>query len=57
MNIMGIKASFFIVLMIVFLILAFVAKDLANGQLFASLGIISGAFANNSLSGISETEK
>ena len=44
------KTSFFLTLMIVFLIIAFITDDPVNGQLFASLGIITGSYANKFIS-------
>ncbi len=50
MNLTEIKSIFYLVLMIAFLIMAFTTKDIVNRQLFASLGIITGAFVTKSLS-------
>jgi hypothetical protein len=50
MNLIVIKTSICLVLMIVFLIISFTTKDVLNSQLSASLGIISGAFAFKFLS-------
>ena len=41
MNLIGIKTSFCLVLMIVFLLIAFIIKDEVNSQLFKLLAIIS----------------
>ena len=45
MNMTNIKVGFCLVLMIGFLLMAFVTKDVINSNLFASLGIIAGSFA------------
>ncbi len=50
MNFLGIKNIFCVALIIVFLLMAFVTNDVANEQLFASLGIITGALALKYLS-------
>ena len=41
MNLIGIKTSFCLVLMIVFLLTVFIIKDEVNSQLFKLLAIIS----------------
>lgn len=46
MNIEVIKKGFFLLLMIMFIIMAFNTKDVIYGKLFASLGIISGVLAS-----------
>lgn len=50
MNIMIIKTIFILVVMVAFLVVAFITKDTVNSQLFVSLGIIAGAFASKHLS-------
>jgi hypothetical protein len=50
MNTMIIKTIFIMVVMVSFLIIAFITKDAVNSQLFVSLGIIAGAFALKHLS-------
>ena len=50
MMLIVIKTSLCLVLMIAFLIMAFVTKDVVNSQLFASLGIITGAYASKFVS-------
>lgn len=50
MNAIVIKTIFILVLMIAFLIMAFITEDVINSQLFASLGIITGTFASKHLS-------
>jgi hypothetical protein len=50
MTLIVIKTSFCYVLMMAFLIMAFITNDAANGQLFASLGIIAGAYSSKFLS-------
>jgi hypothetical protein len=50
MNLIVIKIFFCLVLMIAFLIMAFITKDISNSQLFASLGIITGTFGSRNLS-------
>ncbi|MEI6880107.1 MAG: hypothetical protein WCK82_02030 [Bacteroidota bacterium] len=57
MNLTLIKTSFYTVLMIGFLLLAFITNDNIYSQLFATLGIITGAIVNNNLTGISKIEK
>ena len=52
MNLIGKKTSFCLVLMIVFLLTAFIIKDEINSQIFSSLAIIMGALALKSLSPI-----
>lgn len=43
MKLIEIKTIIFLVLMIVFVSMAFLTKDVVNSQLFASIGIITGA--------------
>ena len=50
MNVMIIKTFFILVVMVAFLIIAFITKDAVNSQLLVSLGIIAGAFASKHLS-------
>jgi len=50
MNLLGIKNIFCLALIIVFLIMAFMTNDAASEQLFASLGIVTGALALKYLS-------
>jgi len=50
MDVVILKTTAYLVLMIVFLILAFITNDQVDGQFFASLGIITWAFARNSMS-------
>lgn len=57
MKITVIKTNFCLVLMVGLLIIAFVTKDPVNSKLLASLGIITGAFANKILSGVSKSDK
>lgn len=45
-----IKTIFCLVVMIAFLIMAFISSDASNEQLFASLGIITGAFTTKFIS-------
>lgn len=49
MNVLIVKTIFILVVMVAFLIMAFVTKDAVNSQLFVSLGIIMGAFASKHL--------
>lgn len=51
------KDSICIVLMIVFLAMAFITKDVINSKLFASLSLIAGAFAFHNLSTQNQTKK
>ncbi len=44
MKIIGMKASLSLVLMIIFLIMALITKDVVISQLFAILGIFTGCF-------------
>ena len=44
MKIIGMKASLSLVLMIIFLIIALITKDVVISQLFAILGIFTGCF-------------
>jgi hypothetical protein len=59
MNVILLKNSFCLVLMIGFLILAFTTKDTVNSKLFASLSIIIGAvlFKEVGTKNISHDEK
>jgi len=50
MNLIVLKTSFCLVLMIAFLIMVFITKDLIDSQLFVALVIIIGAVALKSLS-------
>lgn len=50
MNLIVIKTSVCLILMIAFLIMAFITKNVVNSQLFASLGIITGALTLKFLS-------
>lgn len=50
MNLILIKAIFCLALMIVYLIMASIIKDVVNSQLLASLAIITGAFTVKYLS-------
>jgi len=50
MNLIVLKTSFCLVLMIAFLIMVFITKDLIDSQLFVPLVIILGALALKSLS-------
>ncbi|WP_185964778.1 hypothetical protein [Flavobacterium franklandianum] len=49
MNLIVLKTSFCLILMIAFLIMAFITKDVVNSQLFAILVIIIGALASKHL--------
>lgn len=46
MNLTVIKPSLCLILMIAFLIMAFITKDVVNSHLFTSLGIVTGTFAS-----------
>jgi len=46
MNFLVTKTIFCLVLMMAFLIIAVITNDVINRQLFASLGIITGAFTS-----------
>jgi hypothetical protein len=50
MNVVIIKTTISLALMIAFLTIPFITNDTKNGQLFASLGIITGAYACKFLS-------
>lgn len=50
MNLIVLKISFCLVLMIAFLIMAFITKNVVNSLLFATLVIIMGALASKHLS-------
>jgi len=50
MNLIVVKTSFCLVLMIAFLLMAFITKDVVNSQLFVALVIITGALASKHLS-------
>jgi len=50
MKLMEIKTSLCFVSMLVFLIIAFTTKDVVNSQIFASLGIITGAVLSKNVS-------
>jgi hypothetical protein len=50
MNLIVIKTSFCLVLMIAFLIIAFITKDVVNSQLLVALVILIGAVASKNLS-------
>jgi hypothetical protein len=50
MNLIVLKTSFCLALMIAFMLIAFITNDAANGQLFGSLGIIAGAYSSKFLS-------
>jgi hypothetical protein len=50
MNAVTLKTSLFLTLMIVFIVIAFITDDPVNGQLYASLGIITGSYANKFIS-------
>ena len=50
MNLIVLKTSFCLVLMIAFLIMAFITKDVVNRQLFVALVVIIGALASKYLS-------
>lgn len=50
MKFIVIKTIFCLVLMIAFIIMAFISSDASNELLFASLGIITGAFTTKFIS-------
>lgn len=50
MNLIVLKTSFYMVLMIAFLIMAFLTKDVVKSQVFATLVIIIGALTSKHLS-------
>ena len=56
MNLNSIKIVFCLLLMLVFLIMAFITNDVSNVQLFASFGIIMGAMAIKILNQNSKSE-
>ena len=56
MNMGLIKSAFFLIIMIVFIIMAFVTSDPINTQLYTALGIISSAFANKFISNVNPTK-
>ncbi len=50
MDLIRMKTSFYLILMISFLVLAFITKDEINSQIFTSLSIIIGVLALKSSS-------
>jgi hypothetical protein len=50
MNTALMKTLFCLLLMVAVLVMAFITKDVVNSKLFASLGIIIGAFGSHNLS-------
>jgi len=50
MNFLSKKWIFSLILMIVFIMIAFLSNDMVDRQLFASLGIVMGAFTSKFLS-------
>lgn len=50
MNIIGTKTIFCLILMIAFLMIAHITNDVISRQLFASLGIITGAITSKFIS-------
>lgn len=50
MDLIVAKTIFFIILMVVFLMIALTTKDIIDGHLYASLGVISGTFVSKFIS-------
>jgi len=55
-NSVVIKACVCLVLMVAFLIMAFITKDIISSKIFTSLGLVTGTFAFYNLSAYNETK-
>lgn len=56
MNLNKVITSLYLIITFTFIIMSLVINDAVNSQLLASLGIISGAYANKSLSASNNAE-
>ena len=56
MHLTTIKTSLYFIITFIFIIMSLVINDAVNSQLLASLSIISGAYANKSLSANNNAE-
>lgn len=50
MNLIELKTSFCLLVMIIFIIMAFLTKDVSHSQLFAAVAILIGALATKYIS-------
>ena len=57
MNFITLKTSLYLIITSTFIIMAFIINDAVDSQFLASLSIISGAYANKSLSTINDMKK